>query len=166
MKGVFWNCDGFRDPKKHRFVTDLTKEFNLSFIALSETGKKDFSDAFLKNLCAGKDFLWHCKEPRGRSGGMVLGIDFNVYDIGSIDEGDFYVKSLLRNKSDGFKWALVSVYGPAQDNFKEAFLAELVNMTSHVSEPILIGGILTCLGSRQIRITTILTQDGLFSSMR
>lgn len=73
MKGVFWNCDGFRDPKKHRFVTDLTKEFNLSFIALSETGKKDFSDAFLKNLCAGKDFLWHCKEPRGRSGGMVLG---------------------------------------------------------------------------------------------
>jgi exonuclease III len=140
MKGVFWNCDGFRDPKKHRFVTDLTKEFNLSFIALSETGKKDFSDVFLKNLCAGKDFLWHCKEPRGRSGGMVLGIDLNVYDIGSIDEGDFYVKSLLRNKSDGFKWALVSVYGPAQDNFKEAFLAELVNMTSHVSEPILIGG--------------------------
>jgi hypothetical protein len=26
MKGIFWNNDGFKDPKKHRFVRDLTKE--------------------------------------------------------------------------------------------------------------------------------------------
>ena len=33
-----------------------------------------------------------------------MGIDLNVYDIGAIDEGDFYVKFLLSNKNDGFKW--------------------------------------------------------------
>lgn len=140
MKGIFWNCDGFGDPKKHRFVADLTKEYNLSFIALSETVKKDFSDSFLRNLCAGRDYLWHCKEPRGRSGGILLGIDLSVFDIGAIDEGDFYVRFLLLNKNDGFKWSLVCVYGPAQDNLKEMFLAELVNMASKVTEPILIGG--------------------------
>ncbi|PWZ23951.1 hypothetical protein Zm00014a_037299 [Zea mays] len=138
--GIFWNCDGFGDPKKHRFVADLTKEYNLSFIALSETVKKDFSDSFLRNLCAGRDYLWHCKEPRGRSGGILLGIDLSVFDIGAIDEGDFYVRFLLLNKNDGFKWSLVCVYGPAQDNLKEMFLAELVNMASKVTEPILIGG--------------------------
>ena len=69
-----------------------------------------------------------------------MGIDLNVYDTGSIDEGDFYVKFLLRNKDDGFKWSLLCVYGPAQDNLKENFLAELVNMVSHVTNPILIGG--------------------------
>ncbi len=53
MKGVFWNCDGFKDLKIHKFISDLTKEHQLDFIALSET-------AALKNLC-GKDFLWHCK---------------------------------------------------------------------------------------------------------
>jgi hypothetical protein len=26
MKGVFWNSSGFKDPKKHKFVSDLTKE--------------------------------------------------------------------------------------------------------------------------------------------
>jgi hypothetical protein len=34
----------------------------------------------------------------------------------------------LCNKVDDYKWALVIVYGPAQDEFKESFLAELVNM--------------------------------------
>jgi hypothetical protein len=45
-----------------------------------------------------------------------------------IDEGDYYVKFHLCNKVDDFKWALVVVYGPAQDQNKESFLAELVNM--------------------------------------
>ena len=119
MKGIFWNSDGFKDPIKHKFISDLTKEHNLSFIAISETGRKNFTSLFLKNLCAGRDFLWHVKEPRGRSGGILLGIDINVYDIGAIDEGDHYVKFHLCTKMDGFKWALVVVYGPAQNNLKE-----------------------------------------------
>jgi len=140
MKGVFWNSDGFKDPKKHKFISDLTKEHNLSFIAISETSRKNFTSPFLKNLCAGRDFLWHVKEPRGRSGGILLGIDLNVYDIGAIDEGDHYVKFHLCTKMDGFKWALVVVYGPAQNNLKEQFLTELGNMCSHEKLPILVGG--------------------------
>jgi len=48
MKGVFWNSDGFKDPKKHKFILDLTKEHNLSFIAISETRRKNFTSLFLK----------------------------------------------------------------------------------------------------------------------
>jgi hypothetical protein len=55
-----------------------------------------------------------------------LGVNMEVFDIGSIDEGNFYVKFHLRNKNDGFRWVLVAVYGAAQDEFKESFLAELV----------------------------------------
>jgi len=140
MKGVFWNNDGFKDPKKHKFISDLTKEHNLSFIAISETSRKNFTSPFLKNLCAGRDFLWHVKEPRGRSGGILLGIDLNVYDIGAIVEGNHYVKFHLCNKMDGYKWALVVVYGPAQNNLKEQFLTELVNMCSHETSPTILGG--------------------------
>lgn len=118
------------------------------FLFLSGVKKKqeqEWERCFPDRSCpflglAGRDFLWHCKEPRDRSGGILLGVDLNVYDIGAIDEGDFYVKFLIRNKSDGFKWVLVCVYGPAQDNLKESFLVELVNMTSRVSDPILIRG--------------------------
>jgi exonuclease III len=89
MRGIFWNCNGFRDPKKFRFISDLTKEKSLDFIALLETRRKSFTSPFLKNLCAGRDFIWHVKEHRGRSGGILLGIDLSRLDIGAIDEGDY-----------------------------------------------------------------------------
>jgi hypothetical protein len=103
MKGIIWNSNGFRDPKKHRYVSDVTREQNLSFIVILETGRSTFSDPFLKNLCVGKKFLWHCKEPKGRSGGILLGIDLDVFDIGAIDEGEYYAKVHLCNKDNYFK---------------------------------------------------------------
>jgi hypothetical protein len=63
-----------------------------------------------------------------------------VYDIGSIDEGDFYVKFHLCTKDDSFKWALIAIYGPAQVGLKEQYLTELVHMCSPEQLPILIGG--------------------------
>jgi hypothetical protein len=46
-------------------------------------------------------------------------------------KGIFYVKFQLCNKLDGFKWALVAMYGPAQPSYKESFLSELVRMCIH-----------------------------------
>jgi hypothetical protein len=54
----------------------------------------------------------------GRSGGILLGIDLDTFDIGVIDEGAFYIKFHLCNKDINFKWALVTIYGPAQANLK------------------------------------------------
>jgi len=114
--------------KKFRFLSDTTLEKSLDFIALSEVGRRDYSQSFLKNLCVGKDFLGHCKSPSGRSSGILMGINLTTFDIGEIEEGDFFVKIKVRNKSDGFQWLLVSVYGPAQTKPKQAFLAELAHL--------------------------------------
>jgi hypothetical protein len=83
------NSNGFRDPKKHKFVSDLTKENDLSFIGILESGKTDFMPRFFKNLSGGRDFLWHSKDPHGRSGGILLGVDQQMFAIGLIDEGIF-----------------------------------------------------------------------------
>ena len=98
---------------KHRFLSDLVKEEQISFIALSETGRDDFPDHILKNLCAGRDFLWHCMAPHGRSGGILLGVDLQVFNIGVIVEGDFYVKFTLRCKDDGFQICVVYSLWPS-----------------------------------------------------
>jgi len=107
MKGIFWNCNGFADTKKYRFLSDLTKEKNLDFIALSETGRANFTQSTLNNI----DFLWHCMAPRGRSGGMILGINLLTFDIGEIEEGDFFIHFKVLHKEDDFKFNLISVYG-------------------------------------------------------
>ena len=70
-------------------MAGLVKEEQINFIALSETGRDDFLDHTLKNLCAGWDFLWHCMAPHDRSRGILLRVDLNVFDIGAIVEGDF-----------------------------------------------------------------------------
>ena len=95
MKGIFWNCNGFADGKKYRFLSDLTKEKSLDFIALSETDRASFPQNTLNTICAGRDFIWHCMAPCGRSGGMILGVDLLTFDIGEIEEGDFFIRFKL-----------------------------------------------------------------------
>jgi hypothetical protein len=106
MRGVFYNSNVFKDPKKHRFISDFTRGQDLCFIAISEKVRKGFNDSVLRNLCRGRNFLWHCKEPRGRSGGILLGIDIDTFHIGAIEEGEFYVKFHLCNKDSDFKWGI------------------------------------------------------------
>jgi hypothetical protein len=69
-----------------------------------------------------------------------LVVNLDVFDIGSIEEGDFYVKFKLRKKKDDFKWVLVAVYGAVQPEYKEIFLAELVHACSKENLPLCIGG--------------------------
>jgi hypothetical protein len=74
----------------------------LSFIAISEIGRRRFTNPFIKTLFSGKNFLWLVEEPKGLSGGILLGIDLEVFDIGAVYEGDYYVKFHLCNKNDSF----------------------------------------------------------------
>jgi hypothetical protein len=71
---------------------------------------------------------------------MLLGVNISFFDIGEIEEGDFFIKFKLRNKQDGFQWFLVSIYGATQQEFKEVFLTELVHLCSKETLPLLIGG--------------------------
>jgi hypothetical protein len=105
-----------------------------------ETRKQDMSKKNLSRLSGGADFVWHCLPPKGRSGGILLGINATVLDLMMIVEGEFYLKFHLCNKIDNFKWILMAVYGPAQDNFKTAFLSELVRACQQNTLPTIIGG--------------------------
>jgi len=55
-------------------------------------------------------------------------------------EGEFFIKFHLRNKQDDFKWILMVVYGPAQEDFKSVFLSDLVRTCQQNILPTLIGG--------------------------
>ena len=85
--------------------------------------------------------------PRGRSGGMILGINPLTFDIGQIEEGYFFIRFKLRHKEDDFKFNLISVYGPAQLDLKSHFLSELVRVCSKETVPIIIGGDFNIIGS-------------------
>jgi len=78
--------------------------------------------------------------PRGRSGGMLLGVNLLSFDIGEIEEGDFLICFKVRHREDDYKFNLISVYGPAQMDHKAQFLSEVVRVCSKEALPIVIGG--------------------------
>ena len=77
---------------KYRYISEAISENKLDFIAVMvmETGKKDMSRANLNRLSGGADFIWHCLPPKGRSGGILLGINNTIIDLSFIVEGEFF----------------------------------------------------------------------------
>jgi len=74
-------------PYKYKFLLlEFSLDKNLDFIALLVSRRRDCSHSFLKNIYGGNNFLWHVKSPQGKSGGVVLGINFLTFDIGEIEE--------------------------------------------------------------------------------
>ena len=140
MKGRIWNSDGFGDTAKHFTVTETIREQNLSFVAILESGRSNFSVPFLKKLAGGKEYMWYCLPPRGRSGGILVGFNVSEFVIQDVVAGDFCVKIQIKNKLDAFLWMLVIVYGAAQDSLKPDFLAELVRICEKEERPMLVGG--------------------------
>ena len=118
MKGFYWNSRGLSDLAKYRYISDAIRDHKLDFVAVMETGKQDMSRSNLNRLSGDADFIWHCLPPRGRSGGILLGINSTVLDLSIIVEGEFFIKFHLRNRNDDFKWILMALYGPAQEEFK------------------------------------------------
>jgi hypothetical protein len=71
---MIWNNEGFKDPRKHLFVTESISDHCLDFIALLETGRSNFALPFLRGLANDKDFSWFCLPLRGRSGGILIAL--------------------------------------------------------------------------------------------
>lgn len=142
MRGMFWSSRGLSDLAKHKHVGDCVREVGLDFVAISEAGRRDFPVYVLDHLSGGFDYTWHCIPPRGRSRGILLGIQTTTMDLLAFSIGEFHIKFHLRNRADNFTWILVIVYGAAQDENKSAFLRELVNLAKDNRNPILIGGTL------------------------
>jgi hypothetical protein len=144
MNGMFFNSRGLKDLAKHLHIADCIAEHCLDFVGISETGKRDFTTSLLNRISGGVDFSWFSRPPRGRSGGILLGVRTSTMEVLACSEGDFHVKLHIRNKSDNFMWSLVTVYGAAQAEHKAAFLRELVNLAKDNPYPIIIGGISIC----------------------
>jgi hypothetical protein len=89
MRGLLWNSRGLSDLAKFRYISDAVNEFNLDFIGVMETGKQDMSQSNLSRLTRGAEFVWHYLPPRGRSGGFLLVVRGDRFDLTLMVEGIF-----------------------------------------------------------------------------
>ena len=118
----------------------MIRDHKLDFIGISETIKQDFTKNELHDLSRGRNFLWEWIAPRDNSGGILVGINSDCFELLQVEKGIYFVKLLLFDKVAKFGWNPVTVYGDAQKDGKAAFLADLSRFYQDNPHPCVIGG--------------------------
>ena len=83
MRGIFWNSRGLRDLAKRRFLADASLEHHLDFIALSETGRSNFTNQFLATLSGGLILIGIASHLGEDPAGFYLGLRVNRWRFGA-----------------------------------------------------------------------------------
>ena len=83
------------------------------------------NDSLLRKFDPNQDYLWMWNPSKGKSGGILVAILLERFDVGSFKQGGFMLKMNLWDKVLKIKWNLLTVYGAAQEENKLSFLSEL-----------------------------------------
>jgi hypothetical protein len=135
-----WNSRGTGEESKNIYIRQNIRDQKLDFVGIQETVRQEYPTKFLKEISGGFEFHWDGIPSRGRSGGILVGVNKETYDVVDKQKGVYFVRFLIASKLDNFTWNLVVVYGDAQQDGKAKFLVELVNVIRSSAYPIWIAG--------------------------
>lgn len=113
---------------------------NLDLVGIQETIKQDFSDRELKEMSGSIDFIWKCIPARGHSGGLLLGIKLESFEVEKVEMAEFFLGCLVRNRLTNYRFWFLNIYGPAQHDLSDDFIQELSSFCANELLPILVGG--------------------------
>ena len=140
MKGLIWNCRGIKRKGVSSFLRDLILEHKFHFISIQETMQEDIEDSLIRLIDPNQSYLWKWIPSRGRSGGILSGINNEMMDVGALSEGKYMLQLNLWDKMAKRKWNFINIYGAAQEENKREFLTELANFCGNNQDPVIIGG--------------------------
>lgn len=140
MKGLFWNIRGMGNIEKTGHLQDLIRDHKLNFVAILETVKHDFSTELLNKLSSGRNMHWCWMAARGRSGGILVGMDKDKVNVLNEKTGKYFIRLKLSNADNKKVWDFMAVYGAAQAEQKAEFLTELAKEFYSQGSPLVVGG--------------------------
>lgn len=137
MKGMFWNIRGLGKIDRVPALRGRIRDNHLDFVGVLETKKNNLSYGFLKSLTNNIPFSWFHLEAKGSAGGILVGANFDMFNLAVSDVLKYLVSCFLTCKKTGFTWKLIVVYGPAYEEYKQEFLDELESVMSVWQGPLL-----------------------------
>ena len=137
--GFIWNSRGLNRDDKLSRVGDLFRDHRPDFIGLSET-KENFTPEQLKKLDPFEIYMWKWLPAKKTAGGVLLGINTDVFYVLSWGIHTYCVSCLIRKKRDDVVWRFITVYGPSYEEHKLDFINELHNLLAGWSGPTVVGG--------------------------
>jgi exonuclease III len=140
MRILFWNVRGLNSGGRRRQLGELMNKYLVDVVCLQETIKQKFSNRDLAGLARGQDMSWEWVPPEGRSGGLLLGTNNELFEQIEYKSGRFYQCVVLKVRQSGFIWGAINVYGPVQIELKPDFLRDLMDVIMATEVPLIVGG--------------------------
>lgn len=115
------------------------RDEDVDILGIQETIRQDFTIAELESLSRHK-FAWNWLPANGHSGGILLGVKEETFEVEDMDRGELFVSMALTHRQSNLKWEVIIVYGPADHRRSQAFLAELKSKVERCDTPVVVAG--------------------------
>ena len=112
----------------------------MDLVGFSETNRENIDSKFLDTIAGNKNFVWHQLPASGTAGGVLVGINGDLFETVGFLNHKFCITATIRNKMDKVVWQFVAVYGTAYNENKMDFIADLHEVMEKASYPIILGG--------------------------
>ena len=136
----FWNIRGLGQKGKLQCLSDLVNKYKPDFLGFQEIKRETLSDSFLNALAGSTAYEWHMLPAVGSAGGILVGTKTNLFEVLSVSCKKYCIIITLKNKTDGFCWHLIVVYGTAYAVDKLDFIVELHESMDNLCYLVLFGG--------------------------
>ena len=109
-------------------------------MGLQETIKASFTASELLSIDPGGRFAWHSTPANGHSGGMLLGVNEDAFEVKNWSSGSYFIRVDVLQLDTTQTWSLFVVYGPADHRRTDDFLSELSAAVEACTFPLVVGG--------------------------
>ena len=138
---LFWNVRGISAPGRKPLIVDTIRKLQASALGFQETKKEEISDYYRKSLVGCRDFSSHHLPSKGAVGGILMGVDADIFEIISWSHLDYSVSCVLKMKSKDVTFRIITVYGSPYEEGKEGFISEIHSLLIENTHPTPIGRI-------------------------
>jgi hypothetical protein len=121
MIGLYWNIRGLGKLGRKLALISRIRDTHADFVGIMETKKNNLSTGFLKSLTSNIPFEWYHLEAQGSAGGILVGANTDKFNMLVGEVLKFSVSVMMTNKTNGFVWKFIAVYGPAYEEMKQDF---------------------------------------------
>jgi exonuclease III len=140
MRVLFWNIRGMGRMARVRQLKEVMAKERMDATGIQETIKQNFSFREMQVLNQGADFGWEWIPTVGHSGGILMEVKTERYEVESWETGSYYVGATIRDRMLNIRCEVITVYGPADHDWSISFLEEIATKTQNMVLPTIIGG--------------------------
>jgi hypothetical protein len=115
---AFWNSRSISAPGRKKFIDDNLVPLQLDYIGFEETKKESFSNSSLRSLLGNINFSWNHLPVIGSAGGILVGVNCDLFDIIAQEIKNFSISVVFKNKISDFTCRITTVYGSAYEERK------------------------------------------------